>query len=253
MVYTVKQLSKIAGVSVRTLHYYDKIGLLKPSFVKSNGYRCYEEPELLRLQQILFFRELQFSLDQIMKIINSPDFDMLKALDDQRALLELKKERIEKLLSSIDNTIIELREGVKMKDEELYSSFSNEQAEEYKREVIERWGEDALRESEDRIRNWTPDDRAVIEREGKDVIAGIAAAMGNGPESDEVQSLISRYYKYINNFYDYTPDIFKNLGEMYVEDDRFAAYFRNYHKELPEFMRDAITVFVDRKQDKNPG
>jgi DNA-binding transcriptional MerR regulator len=93
MSYTVKQLAKIAGVSVRTLHYYDQIGLLKPSFIKENGYRYYEEPELLKLQQILFFRELQFSLEDIVLMINSPGFNQLEALKDQRKLLELKKRK----------------------------------------------------------------------------------------------------------------------------------------------------------------
>src|SRR5260370_12940903 len=114
MVYTVKQLAKVAGVTVRTLHYYDAIGLLKPSRVKEKGYRWYEEKELVKLQQILFFRELEFPLDDIVQLLNTPEYDTLEALADQKTLLEMKRARLDGLLETIDNTMKRLKEGEKM-------------------------------------------------------------------------------------------------------------------------------------------
>ncbi|MBN2167727.1 MAG: TipAS antibiotic-recognition domain-containing protein [Actinobacteria bacterium] len=141
-----------------------------------------------------------------------------------------------------------MKDGFEMNDEELGNSFSDKKSGEYKQEVVDRWGEEALRETEDRIKNWTPEDRERIEQEGKDIISGIVAIMDGGPESKDAQALISRYYDYICNFYDYTLEIFECLGEGYVEDERFAAYFRKFHQELPEFMRDAIKVYVEGLQ-----
>lgn len=138
-----------------------------------------------------------------------------------------------------------------MKDEDLYGSFSSEQIEEYRQEVIDRWGEAALKETEGRMKSWTPEDRARIEREGKEIITGIVDLIEEGPENEEVQAFIARYYKYISNFYDYTPEIFKSLGQGYVDDERFAAYFNNFHPELAQFMCDAIAVYVDGLQDQS--
>jgi len=111
MAYTVKQLAKLTGVSVRTLHYYDEIGLLKPSYVKANGYRCYKESELIKLQQILFFRELEFSLEQIIAIFDAPVFDAVEALADQRRLLEMKRARLDRLLATSRNVFAPVFSG----------------------------------------------------------------------------------------------------------------------------------------------
>jgi DNA-binding transcriptional MerR regulator len=151
MAYTVKQLAKLAGVSVRTLHYYDSIGLLKPSYVRPNGYSAYEQPELVKLQQILFFKELEFPLARIIDILNSPGFDVAEALRDQRTLIEMQQQRLDGLLSAIDTTMRDLRGETEMNIEELYSSFTKEQIKEYRQEVMEKWGEETLRRSEERV------------------------------------------------------------------------------------------------------
>src|SRR5256885_15216774 len=124
MKYTVNQLGKLAGISIRTLHHYDQIGLLKPSYTKANGYRYYEEKELLKLQQILFFKELEFPLEQIKEILNAPGFDTLTALRDQRKMLQIKKDRIDGLLLTIEKTIKNKEGGKKMKNDDLYGGFS---------------------------------------------------------------------------------------------------------------------------------
>ncbi|OGH92572.1 MAG: hypothetical protein A2534_00695 [Candidatus Magasanikbacteria bacterium RIFOXYD2_FULL_39_9] len=127
MSYSVQQLANLAKVSVRTLHYYDQVGLLSPARTQGNGYRHYEEPELLRLQQILFFRELDFSIEKIKRILSSPRFDMKTALNDQRGLIQLKRNRLDGLINTIDKTIKKINKETTMQDEELYGNFSKEE------------------------------------------------------------------------------------------------------------------------------
>src|SRR5437868_2330381 len=139
MRYTVKQLARLAGVSTRTLHYYDQVGLLKPSFIQKNGYRCYEEKELLQLQQILFFRELEFPLQKIKQIMHSDNFDSLAALIDQQRLLQFRKQRLEKLLKTIEKTITNQKGGEDMKNDDAFSAFNDPTYQKYKDEVEQKW------------------------------------------------------------------------------------------------------------------
>jgi DNA-binding transcriptional MerR regulator len=246
MEYTVKQLAKLAGISVRTLHYYDEIGLLEPSYVKPNGYRCYGKAELMKLQQILFFRELEFSLEQIAEIFEAPDFDAAEALADQRKLLAMKRARLDRLMATIDTTLKAIREETDMAAEEMYGSFSKEQMEEMKQEVQEKWGSKQLDQSEQRTKNWKSADYKRVEAEGKAIVERIASLMDRGPDDDEVQEQIALYFKHISIFYDCTSEIFRGLGGMYVTDQRFADYFRKYDDGLPEFMRQAMAAYCDR-------
>ncbi len=248
MAYSISQLAKLAGVSVRTLHHYDKVGLLKPSCVKPNGYRSYEEPELIKLQQILFFKELEFSLKQIKAMMDAPGFDAAEALTDQRRLLEMKRERLDRLLSTIDRTISDSKEGMEMTADELYGSFTKEQIDEMKREVREKWGGEQLEQSERRTRHWKPADYSRVEEEGKEILRRIVPLMGKGPTDPGVQEQIEQYFGQICNFYDCALEIFRALGEMYVADERFAAYFRKFDQGLPEFMRDAMAVYCDQRE-----
>src|SRR5437868_9193226 len=132
--YTVKQLSELAQVSVRTLHYYDEIGLLIPSQVGGNGYRYYDDQAVLRLQQILFYREIGMELMQIKDVLDSPDFDLVSALKSHRALLLEKSERLLKLVTTVDNTIKHLQGEKTMSKRQLFEAFSDEQQKDYERE-----------------------------------------------------------------------------------------------------------------------
>lgn len=138
MAYTVQKLAKISGVSVRTLHFYDEIGLLKPAYIEANGYRYYEEKQLLLLQQILFFRELGFELKQIQKILGKGDFDKVAALHSHKKVLQTNIERTKQLIKTIEKTINHLSGEKKMKDPEIYHGFSKEKQEEYEKQIIER-------------------------------------------------------------------------------------------------------------------
>lgn len=251
MAYSVQQLAKLANTSVRTLHYYDEIGLLSPSRVSRNGYRDYDEPELLKLQQILFFRELDFSLTDIRRILSSPYFDMAAALVDHRKLIELKKKRLNKLLATIDQTIKKLNHETSMSDEELYDSFGDEEMKGYAEEAKQRWGStDAYKQSQARVSKMTQAQMMQLKEEGKKHTQALADAMDLGVASPDVQALIKKSHDGVNFFYDCSLEMFRNLGQMYVDDPRFTAYYEKFRPGLAVFMRDAINVYCDAQGAK---
>lgn len=251
MVYTVKKLAKIAGVSVRTLHYYDEIGLLKPSFIKENGYRYYEEKELLKLQQILFFKELEFSLEDIVRIITDPGFKTVEALADQKKFLELKKARIDGLLDTIDMTMNTLKGGEKiMNNNNTTIADTQNQIDEYKREAKKRWGHtDAYKQSEDRTKHWTKDDYKRLTENGKKFTQELADTMDKGFDSAEFQALIGKHYEGIGTFYDCSLEMYRSIAEGYVSDTRFKAFYDKFRPGLAEFMQKAINYYCDHQQE----
>lgn len=248
MRYKIKQLAKIAGVSVRTLHFYDEIGLLKPSGVSDNGYRYYEKPKLFRLQQILFYRELDFPLDKIKEILDSDEFNQRLALEGHKLAILRKKERLNKLIKTLDNTIKHMDKQSKINDEELYDPFRDEDAKKYQPEAKLRWGDtEAYKQSMSRVKKLTKAEMEKIKKEGIDLTEKIAGAMDLGPEHADVQSLISEHYKGIRFFYDCPIEMYGNLGKMYVNDQRFKAYYEKFRPGLAEFMAEAIAVFCKNR------
>lgn len=251
MKYTVQSLADLAGVSVRTLHYYDEIGLLKPSMVARNGYRYYEEKELLRLQQILFFRELEFPLDEIKRMMSSPYFDPVEALRSHRKLIEVKKKRLEKLLTTITKSIKHMTQNQKMKDEEMYDAFKDPDVAKYQNEARERWGNtDAYKQSMAKVSKMTKAQMEKLKEDSKKFTQKLADAMDKGMKSKEVQDLIAEHYKGIQFFYDCPLPIYRTLGQMYVDDPRFTVYYDTFRPGLAVFMRDAITYFCDTREQK---
>ena len=217
---TVSQVSRLTGVSVRTLHHYDRIGLLRPAEVTDAGYRLYGEHELERLQQILFFRELEFPLQDIGKIINSSSFDRNKALDQQIELLEMKKEHLENLLLYARGIRMT---GVKHMD---FKVFDTRKMDEYAREAKQQWGKtEAYKEFEEKSKDWTEDTAGCIAAEMMSIFAEFGRIMSNGVASgsDDAQALVQKLRDYITeHFYNCTPQILAGLGKMYTGDGRFA-------------------------------
>ncbi len=166
MAYTVKQLADLAGVSVRTLHYYDEIGLLTPDAYGENGYRYYDEDALLRLQQILFFRELDFRLDEIKAIIDRPDFDVLRALQTHRVTLAEKAARLGGLINTVDKTILRLKGELGMSDKELFEGFDEEKQKQYAEEARKRWGSESV---DDSMKRWAVPPRRKRRRSSRKV------------------------------------------------------------------------------------
>lgn len=243
MTYTVHQLSKLAGVSIRTLHYYDDIGLLRPSFVRSNGYRVYEEKEVIKLQQILLFRELEFPLGQIKEMINAKKFDVNTALRDQRKMLEMKKERINKLLRVVDT---QLKGGEHMTNKNTFGAFADTQMEEFKDEARKRWGNTAAyKQSVERTKYWTKEDYRRIAEEGTKFTEALAKLMDRGVADEKVQQMIAKHYEGIKVFYDCSIEMYRNLGAMYVDDARFSAYYDKFRPGMAVFMKNAIAYYCD--------
>lgn len=250
MQYTVKKVADMAGISVRTLHFYDEIGLLQPAFSKANGYRYYTEIELIKLQQILFFRELEFGLEQIKEMMASPEFDSDKALEEQRDLLRIKRDRLDSLLNTLDETIESRKGGDDMSDNQRLSNFSKIQMEEYKEEAKKRWGNtEAWKQSQERTKNFTKADYDRLAKEGHKWTQKLADMRDKGftLDSPEIQKMIAQHYNALRTFYEPNLEMYKGLGQMYVDDKRFAAYYDKHGEGLAIFMRDAMLFFVEKE------
>lgn len=209
---TVKEISRLTGVSVRTLHYYDEIDLLKPTQITDVGYRLYDDTALERLHSILLFRELQFPLKEIKAILDSPDFDTKTALNQQIELLELQKKRLDKIISSAREI---LNKGV---NNMSFSSFDKTELEEYSAEAKEKWGHtDAYKEYKQR--HTDSEDKT---EEFMQIFAEIGKVEHLSPDCEEAQKLIEKLQNFITeNYYTCTDEILKGLGEMYVSDERY--------------------------------
>lgn len=250
MSYNINQLAKIAEISVRTLHHYDDIGLLTSSRNIKNQYRIYEEKDLLKLQQILFFRELDFKLEDIKKILENPKFDIANALKDHKQMILLKRKRLDELLKTIDKTINKVTNKKNMKDKELYGGFTKEEIEKYQEEAKEKWGDtEAYKQSTERVKKMGKDGlNKVLEESGK-LTMEIAYTMKKGlaPESTEVQKLIARHYDGLRAFYEPTKEIYAGLAKMYVEDERFKKNYGDVAQGLAQFMQDGMLFFINEK------
>jgi DNA-binding transcriptional MerR regulator len=243
MSYTVKQLADLAGVTTRTIHYYDEIGLLHPASYGKNCYRYYDEEAMLRLQQILFFRELDFSLDMIRSTIDRPDFDLLLALEGHKRALQERIDRIYCLIDTVDKTIKHLRGEINMSKKDFYTGFDEEKQKRYEQQVRERFGDEAMAKTKD-WNAYTPEEKNDILAEGYEINMGIVATMENGYNSPEVQYWIGRWYNAINtHFYACSLEIFKALGHGYNEDPEFNAFYENIHPGLAAFMEKAMTYY----------
>lgn len=245
--YTVKQLSELAGVSVRTLHYYDEIDLLHPSKVGANGYRYYDDATLYRLQQILFYREIGLELMQIKEVLDSADFDLVSALRSHRSVLQDKINRLQNLIGTVDNTINDLTGGEKMSKKRLFEAFSEEQQKEYEREARLEYGPDNVNESIRRWKSYTEAQKQAIGEEGEQVYRELLEAMQAGtPAQDEsVQTILVRWHQHLRYFYEPTLDILRGLGMTYNSHPGFIATFAKIHPDLPAYLEAGITQYVD--------
>ena len=238
----IKEFAKFTGVSVRTLHYYDEIGLLVPAYVdKYTGYRYYNQQSLLRMQEILFYRELDFSLKTIREILTSPNYDRQKALTEQKNLLTLKKERLERLIYSIDNA---------MKGENIMTAFDNSEFEKYKAEAKEKWGKtDAYKEHTEKTKEYSKEKWNQLSQEMNDIFAEFAVCMQSNqePNSPQAQALVKRLQDHITeNYYLCTNEILAGLGQMYVADERFKNNIDKHANGTAEFACKAIEIYCSK-------
>jgi MerR family transcriptional regulator, thiopeptide resistance regulator len=248
MVYTVKQLSRLAGISTRTLRYYDEIGLLKPVRNPSNGYREYDAASLLRLQQILFFREMDFALDDICEIINQPDFDVLNALAVHRQNLLQRVKRLNHLIETVDKTMQHLQGETKMTEGEYYAGFSEAQEQRYTEEARKRYNPELVDESVSRWKSYSKERKNQILQEGSEITRRLAEHLDKDPGEAEVQELVKAWHKNIENFYQCSYEIARGLGQLYVEDPAFRANYEKFDPKMPEFFRDATNIYCEGKE-----
>jgi MerR family transcriptional regulator, thiopeptide resistance regulator len=242
MTYTVKQLSTLAGVSVRTLHYYDEIGLLEPASLGANGYRYYGDEAVLRLQQILFFKELEFSLDEIKEFLDQPGFDIGHALLMHKVSLKRQIKRLNRLIGTIDKTMLSLKGEIEMDEKGYFDGFSEEKQKQYEQEIRQRYGEKAFQGTTD-WNSYTPEQQAKIKAEGESIYSDLARDLDKGYDSLEVQKVIARWRQHLRYFYEPTTERLLGLARLYNEHPDFEATFRKIHPELPEFMENAIKFY----------
>lgn len=251
MAYTVKELAKVSGVSVRTLHWYDEVGLLKPAYHGTNSYRYYEEAQLLLLQQILFFRELGFNLNDIQKLLSQNDFDNIKALHAHRSILEKDIVRKNNLIATIDKTILHLRGKQTMSNEELYHGFDSARQKEYEQYLVKYHGlaaEDLLFESKKRTAKWDKDEWDDVKNQGDAIYKALAKAIDEGlqPDSEPVQTIIRRHFQLQERFYDLTKEVYIGLSELYVQHPDFKKFFDVYHPKMIEFIGAAMRFYANK-------
>jgi MerR family transcriptional regulator, thiopeptide resistance regulator len=240
MVYTVKQIANLAGISARTLHFYDEIGLLKPTSYGENGYRYYGEDALLRLQQILFYRELEFSLNDIRAILDKPGFDVVRSLQAHKKALERKAKRLDGLIATVDKTLLHLKGKIEMENEELFTGFDEEKQKRYEQEAAKRWGEKEVKQSTQRWNSYTAKQKQQIFAEAGAIYSDLLQHVGGDPTTDAVQAIVARWHQNIRYFYEPTTEILMGLAQGYAEDPEFRAFYTKMHPDMPDFLRAAI-------------
>ncbi|WP_338788393.1 MerR family transcriptional regulator [Metabacillus sp. FJAT-53654] len=245
----VKEVADLVGISVRTLHHYDEIGLLKPEQTSEAGYRLYSDENLETLQQILFFKELDFPLKKIKEIINRPSFDRKEALNFHRKILVERRLRIDKMISTIDMTIEHMKGTIEMTNKEKFEGFDFSHNP-YEQEARERWGDEAVDKSNANLASMTKEEQKAMQEEMNAIYRSLASLRHTLPESDEAQAAIQKWYIFLNSNIGihYSLEAFKGLGEMYVEDERFTESIDQFGEGLAQFMRDAMAYYADNNK-----
>lgn len=244
--YTVKQLAQMAGITPRTLHHYDDIGLLKPTAVAANGYRQYDDAALFRLQQILLYRELDMELSQIKEILDAKDFDLVSALREHRKRLAERADRLGTIIQTVDATLMHLVGEINMSNKKkAFQGFSEEQQKKYEEEARQNWGSERVDQSVKRWNSYSEEEKKRVLEEGGAIYMDIVANMNLGPEAAEIQAMLARWHQHMHYFYEPSLEVLRGLGNMYNEHPDFNATFTAMHPDLPPFLQKAINVYVD--------
>lgn len=248
--YSVGELAAQAGVSVRTLHHYDEIGLLSPSERTAAGYRRYSVSDAERLHRVLVYRELGFDLAGIARILDDPAVDAVEHLRRQRSLLGKQVKRLQRMIKSVEEMMNVKKSGLSLTPDEMKEVFGAFDPAEHAEEAERRWGgTDAYAESQRRAASYDKRQWLQIRDEAEQIAAGLAAAMRDGatPDSERAMDLAEQHRQHISRwFYDCSYEIHRGLGEMYVADPRFTANYEQQEPGLASYIRDAITANAER-------
>jgi DNA-binding transcriptional MerR regulator len=250
MEYTVQKLGQMAGVSTRTLRYYDEIGILKPARINSSGYRIYGQSEVDQLQQILFYRELGVSLERIKDIVTSPSFDGTEALREHRAKLLEKRAQLDLLISNVDKTIALKGGKITMMDKEKFEGFKekliDDNESKYGQEARKNYGDEAVNKSNQKVKNMSHEDYDRVTRLEAEVKETLQAAFETGdPSSELAQRAADLHRQWLSFYWDsYNKEAHLGVTQMYVDDERFTAYYDEKQPGVAAFLRDAVLVYV---------
>ncbi len=253
MKYSIKELSDIAGVSARTLRYYDEINLLKPSFVNEAGYRFYGKKEVDLLWQILFYRERGFDLKSIQRIIYQEDFDICHALETHLLELEKEKERMESLIRTVKQTLIAMKGETKMDDKERFQVFKErlvqENEEKYGEEIRKTYGDEQVDAANRRILNMSREDFERFQHLEQEILSKLEQAVkqGDEPESETGREIVILHKEWLcMTWKTYAKEAHKGVAAMYVTDERFRQYYDRSVQGCAKFLNEAICFWAGR-------
>ena len=250
MEYTIQSLASLAGVSARTLRYYDEIGLLLPARINSSGYRIYGQAEVNRLQQILFYRELGVRLEQIKELVTAPSFDAGRALEEHREKLIKKRDQLNLLIANVEKTIASTEGRIEMSDREKFKGFKKKLIEDnekkYGQEVREKYGDETVEQSNAKLLNMSQEDYGKVTKLEQDIRKALADAFEIGdPASEQAQKAADLHKQWISYYWpQYSKEAHAGLAQMYVADERFTAYYDKDQPGTAEFLRDAILNYT---------
>lgn len=248
MYYKIKEITDISGVSVRMLHYYDKIGLLKPESVSQAGYRLYTTDDINRLSQILFYKELDFSLEEIKEIIYSSNSSKLEMLKMQQQILSKKRDKIDALMRAINKSINSLEQGGDTRDPNIFTSLDLAEISRNKEQLKKDLMTHLYISDEDcgaKTSQYSSDDWTIVMSKVDRILNEIAVIAEKGPADTEIQELISKYKEFINNNLTKCDNkTLKILGALYVDNPVYRSYMERYGESFPEFLKNAIDIYV---------
>lgn len=254
MEYTVQKLGQLAGVSTRTLRYYDELGLLKPARVNSSGYRIYGQAEVDLLQQILFFRELGLGLDSIKQILDDPTFDKAKALKEHREQLLDRRRQLDVLIQNVDQSIEHAEGKITMTDKQKFEGFKqkliDENEKKYGKVIREKYGDDTVNASNAKLSGMTQEQYEEVTQLANEVQSTLAEAFQTGdPASDLAQKAADLHKRWLMFYWkEYSKEAHSGLAQMYVDDERFTAYYDVDQPGTAAFLRDAIHIYTGVNQ-----
>lgn len=252
MEYTVQKLGQLAGVSTRTLRYYDEIGILKPARINSSGYRIYGQTEVDRLQQIMFYREMNVSLEKIKAILEQPDFDEAEALRKHRVELLDKRKQLDDLIRNVEKSIAHSERRITMTDQEKFEGFKqkmiDDNEEKYGAEIREKYGDEKIEKSNAKLKGMSEAEMERINQLAETILTDLQVAFETGnPAGEEAQAVAALHKEWLSAYWDtYSKEAHAGLAQMYVDDERFTAYYDKNQPGLAAFLRDAIVIFTSK-------
>ena len=235
----------MAGVTRRTLHYYDEIGLLKPGHVSEKGYRWYSEADLLRLQQILLYRETGLPLEKIKEVLNDRQFDSIRALKAHRVELQKQSQRLNDLMGVVDQTLCYLQGETKMRLIDLFKVLNEKEEQANQAEAMRMYDPETVKISAKRWQSYGETEKERIMQEGNAVYEALPKAMPNGAASPEAQAGVAAWRKHMSHFWTPNLDQLVGLADLYNDDPRFKANFDKIDPQLAEFVREAVKIYVE--------